>query len=70
MPIRPCLIEPESFTSALSIETASSHRDIILRSSASPNIDLPYFPEPLAYHIVVSRIASIVRPYRNRSIKF
>lgn len=68
--MRPCVIEPGSFTTALSMETDTSHRDIILSLALPPNIDLPYVPEPLAYHIFVARIASIVRPYRDRSIKF
>ncbi|KAH7309983.1 hypothetical protein BKA65DRAFT_414326 [Rhexocercosporidium sp. MPI-PUGE-AT-0058] len=72
MPMRPCMIEPGSFTSTLSMESDTSHRNIIISSTPAlaPNIDLPYFPEPLAYHIFVARIASIVRPYRDRSVKY
>lgn len=63
MPIRPSSISPGTFTTALSIESDRSHRDIILYSGNV--LVTPY--SPLSYHLAVARIATIVQPYRNRT---
>jgi len=61
MPNRSCSIPPGSFNSALSIEGDLTHRDIILGTTWNINAT----PSPLAYHLAIARIASIVQPYRS-----
>ncbi|KAH8679513.1 hypothetical protein BGZ60DRAFT_400172 [Tricladium varicosporioides] len=65
MPIRPCLIAAGSFSTCLSVEDDSTHREIIIDSKYLDEQNYHSAPSPLLYHIFAANLASIVRPYRD-----
>lgn len=65
MPMRPCLIAAGSFSTCLSVEDDSTHREIIIDSGYFDQQSHHSPPSPLLYHIFAANLASIVRPYRD-----